>query len=967
MIDTIGRLVGRADELALLDEVLGGLEGGRGALLQVVGDPGIGKTRLLLELDRRAKERGHLVLAGRASELERDLPHSIFVDALDEYLRTLDRGWLGAVDRASEGELARIFPAVPRSETDRQTVLDERYRVHRAVRALLEELAEARPLVLLLDDLHWADPASVDLVGSLVRRPPRGKVLVAFALRRRQAPPRLAAALERDSGTLVRVELGALSEPEVAELLGDGVTAAAARSLHEESGGNPFYLDQLVRVSGHVAGPNAEGDGLAGGARLPPVVAMALASELADLPDTARALLDAAAVAGDPFEIELAVAAAETTEPEALVALDMLLNAALLHPTDVPRRFRFRHPILRRAVYDATGAAWRHGAHRRVAQALADHGAPPASRAHHVEQFASPGDRDAIRLFTEAADASAQRAPASAARWYRAALRLLPRGEGEADERAELLGRLAGVSAGVGQYDESHAALLELLDVLSREAPARRLQATAACAGVEHLLGRHDAAHGRLVQALAGLEEQVSADGAGLMLDLAMDGYFGADYDRMHMWGERALEIAVQLGEPPLTAAAHAVVCLGDAYGDRIPSALVHHAEAQRLVDALDDLALVQRLDALANLGGAEIYLGLCEEAVSHAKRGLALGRATGQGGLYPLLTQELGVALGILGRLEEAKEHLGGAIEAARLVGSSQGLSWSLVNSAWTAMFSGDLDSAVRLAEESAELVRGLDDSPISTWSAAVLGVVLVESGEPSRGIEVIRDGAGGPELTRIPGFFRVTVQARVTEALLALGRRDEAERAASHAAELAAATDLAMPRAQAAHAQAAVLLAAGDAQAAAVRALEGAAAADEIGARIDAARCRTLAGRALHAAGEAGRAGEVLTLAAETLDDCGAIRYRDEAERELRRLGSRRHRRRGARTSGDGLASLTARELEVARLVVDRRTNPEIAAELFLSRKTVETHLRNAFRKLDVSTRVELARAVERADRGS
>jgi DNA-binding NarL/FixJ family response regulator len=137
-------------------------------------------------------------------------------------------------------------------------------------------------------------------------------------------------------------------------------------------------------------------------------------------------------------------------------------------------------------------------------------------------------------------------------------------------------------------------------------------------------------------------------------------------------------------------------------------------------------------------------------------------------------------------------------------------------------------------------------------------------------------------------------------------------------------------------------------------------------MGARVDAGRCRILAGRALHEAGEDDRAAEELSRAADALDACGAVRYRDEAERELRRLGRRDHRRRGGRRpSGDGLAALTTRELEVARLVVDRKTNPEIAAELFLSQKTVETHLRNTFRKLDVSSRVELARAVERADR--
>ena len=103
----------------------------------------------------------------------------------------------------------------------------------------------------------------------------------------------------------------------------------------------------------------------------------------------------------------------------------------------------------------------------------------------------------------------------------------------------------------------------------------------------------------------------------------------------------------------------------------------------------------------------------------------------------------------------------------------------------------------------------------------------------------------------------------------------------------------------------------------------------------------------------------------AARELDACGALRYRDETERELRKLGHRIHRRtRPGKTDGTGIESLTQRELQVARLVVDRKTNPEIAAELFLSQKTVETHLRNIFRKIDVSSRVALARAVERAD---
>jgi DNA-binding CsgD family transcriptional regulator len=133
-----------------------------------------------------------------------------------------------------------------------------------------------------------------------------------------------------------------------------------------------------------------------------------------------------------------------------------------------------------------------------------------------------------------------------------------------------------------------------------------------------------------------------------------------------------------------------------------------------------------------------------------------------------------------------------------------------------------------------------------------------------------------------------------------------------------------------------------------------------------MEAALARTLAGRALAQSGDRDRAVEQLERAASTLDLCGAQRYRDAAERELRRLGHRIHRRtQPSSPESASVGSLTKRELEIARLVVDRQTNREIAGILFLSPRTVETHIRNIFNKLDASSRVEVARIVERADR--
>ena len=154
------------------------------------------------------------------------------------------------------------------------------------------------------------------------------------------------------------------------------------------------------------------------GVEVPRAVAAALAEELALLSDGGRRVLEGAAVAGDPFEPELVAAAAGVTEMTAIEALDELLRSDLVRPTDVPRRFRFRHPLVRRAVYDSSPGGWRIGAHQRSAEALAARGASAAARAHHVERSAPHGDRAAVALLREAGDEAAQRTPAGAAHWF---------------------------------------------------------------------------------------------------------------------------------------------------------------------------------------------------------------------------------------------------------------------------------------------------------------------------------------------------------------------------------------------------------------------------------------------------------------------------------------------------------------------------------------------------------------------
>src|SRR5689334_12124273 len=165
-------LVGRAQELAELDEALDQVARGEPRFLQIVGEAGIGKSRLLAELARRGESRGCLVLDGRAAEFEQDLPFGLIVAALNDYLGSLDPAMLDGLDQDELRELASTFPSLRQPSGPAATTGDgaERYRLHHSIRAVLERLAKRQPLILSLDDVHWADPGSVEVISHLLRR-----------------------------------------------------------------------------------------------------------------------------------------------------------------------------------------------------------------------------------------------------------------------------------------------------------------------------------------------------------------------------------------------------------------------------------------------------------------------------------------------------------------------------------------------------------------------------------------------------------------------------------------------------------------------------------------------------------------------------------------------------------------------------------------------------------------------------
>ncbi len=943
--------VGRASELEQLEEMLGALGGAAPACLAVEGEPGIGKTHLLAELRRRADERGMLVLTGTGAEFERDVPFGVWTDALDAYVASRAPEQLPV---AALSELGGVLPSLPGAAEP--PPVDERYRTHRAVRALLEGIAAEQATVIVLDDLHWADQASLELIASLLKRAPAAPVLLALGYRTGQVPPQLVAALAEPRVRLL--ELAPLDESGVRELLGERVDARRRQAIREESGGNPLYALQLARAD-KLPARSSSGDRVAGEAGVPSLVAAALIEEVQELEPAARKLLEAAAVAGDPFAPELAFAIAEIETDAGHDALDELLPSGLVQATDVPRQFGFRHPLVRRAVYESTPGGWRLGAHARAAEGLAASGASALARAHHVEQSAAVGDLEAATILIEAGQASASRAPSAAVRWFDAALRLIPDDDGQM--RLGVLVMQAQALRSVGDRERCRAVLLQALELLPPEQAAMRIGLTAACAFCEDALGRHEEARARLDQALAELPEDCPRERVAVLLNLAGGAFFTQELERMRETAQEAAAVAAPLGDPGLDLSAAAMLGHANVLLGRTEEAGVCLDRGAELIDDLPDAELAGRVEAVNRLGWAALYLERFADAIVYLERGVSRSRATGQSQFMPYMLQALGLAEATLGNRDAALELSGNAVEGARLMNVEYVLGSALVSRGGTALMSGDLEIVIAAATEGLALLETMDRGTVLAIAGCGLAAATVEVGDLSADLDSYVAVAGGWEMPLLAATYRAQFQEVLTRGWIAAGEPDRARECAERSEAAAAELGLPVALAQGLRARAAVLLADGEAAEAVELARRSAESAAGAGARIEAARSRSLAGQALGEAGEREAALELLREAEAELDACGAARPREEARRALRRLGGRIEPR-GPAAGGDGLASLSKREREVAALVTERKTNKQVAAELFLSEKTVESHLRNIFFKLGVSSRVEVAHTVER-----
>lgn len=874
----------------------------------------MGKSALLTALGSRAADAGLRVLAGRVGEFERTIPFGVLVDALDNHVTD----WTA----------------------DRDTL-------HRTTRGLLADLAEDSGLVLLLDDLHWADDGSIDLIGYLVRHPPAAAVLLACAYRPRQLAQRLRERLDH-SALVERLELAPLDLADAAALL--GLSTAACQSLHEASGGNPFYLEALA-----LRGRTVETGSREGTPELPPAIRAALEGELDGLAPGTRRVLQIAAVTADPCEPEMLAEVAGITIEETLGCLDELASADLVRPAADLRSYHFRHPIVRNISYHSATASLRHNAHSRAAAVLERYGAPPEIRAHHVERAAQRGDAAAAAVLTSAARNVVGTAPGTAAQWFASALALTA-GPADSAQRLELSWGRARALGLSGQLTASRQVLHDLLAAMPRSHP-ERMDAVAFCAHIERTLGRHAEVRALAGRELAAMDDQDTVPAAVLKLVLAVSlvqvlespAVIGRLIDEV-------LATADRHASPLLGAGARGVAAMLELDGGNIERHLTHLRSAAEAVDGATDGAIAERLECVGWLSWSELRLGRYREALRHYERTLAVARSTGQLLTHANLLLGRANSLRWLGWLDDAAVSAEDAVEAAFLGGSTDVQAITLADHSWIRTLRGDTDAGLALARRAVDVARSVEGW-YRTYAQVRVGHACVAAGDFAVALLELQDAGLDRSMSRVPLPYRAEMCELMVQATLGCGRPTDAAGWAELASTTAAGLGLACCVGFAELATAAVCVARGELVKAVERANAAVGLFDSVGARMEVGRARLLSGRALAAQGNEADAVAELRHARTLFATCGAHGLDAEAGAALEKLGT------ADREPPAGLDSLTKRELQVAELVGKGMTNRQVARRLQMAEKTVEGHLSRIFDKLSVPSRAALANLIASA----
>jgi DNA-binding NarL/FixJ family response regulator len=966
--------IGRADELRRLLDVLERAESGRASAALVAGDAGVGKTRLLAELATRAEQRGARVLVGGCMEAgDVGLPYVPFVDAFRDLGTRPGEAEVAAPLVAAVPALGRLLPKageepLPLASTDGF----EQVQLLDGVLSLLVRLSELAPLLLVIEDLHWADSSTRNLLAFLIRTLRTGRVALVASYRsdelHRRHPLRpLLAELVRVSD-LERIELPPFNRAELAEylraLVGEGVPSDAVDRILARSEGNAFFAEELV-AAGAV---RAE-------VLLPEALADVLLSRVEALSELAREVLKVAAVAGRRVGHQLLVAVFGRPEPELEQGLREAIAAQVLVADPVTETYRFRHALLQEVVYGDLLPGERSRLHATYARLLADHG-PAAELAYHsMAAHDLPGALAA--LVRAAADARDVFAPKEALHHLTEACELWDRVPDAVKvagiDRVELLLRAAAAASDSGESRHAVSHAREAVAALGPDTEGPR--AAMVYERLAAYLYQSDADFDEMLAAARRAVELVDADPPTELRAQVTNGLGrvlagGRRYAEARRWCDEALAVARAVGSTREEARALINLAVLEQRLDHedIARSLLHEARAKAA--EAGDRSLEMR--SQYSLGALEFDRGDMAAGAAAFDQAIAVAEASG------LTWAEYGIHAQVLrcyadyvtGSWERAEQryavvdernpapaslsavslyievgrgHPGAGERAARLQRFYSDDSWVTYMSggcgADLARWQGDLDRARALAAAALAALEAVDEG----WELSAIWPATV--GLAAEADRAVRARAAGDE-------DAVAEALKTGQALLERSR--EAERQARAIGRQVGPEALAwLARAEAEWAR-----------------LEGRAEPDLWAASAEAfaygyvyeeARSRWRLAEALLAAGRREEALEPARAAHATAVRLGANPLRAEVEA----LGRRGRLDLGMSADEGGLGlgvHLTPRELEVLRLVAAGRSNTQIAEVLYISPKTASVHVSNILSKLGVRSRVEAAATAHR-----
>ncbi|WP_233225910.1 ATP-binding protein [Amycolatopsis sp. CA-126428] len=937
--------VGRTDELAAL------LSAARRppALVVIEGEAGIGKTRLTAELTARPELGRTRVLAARCRPGREPFPYGVVVEALREAGRHLPpAGRLSPLAGVLGRYVPELAPSLPPPPDPLGDSRAETHRFFRAVRELLDSLG---PLVLVVDDLHWADDGSRRLLRFLAADLPPGTVLV-VTYRPEDAPGGLPlghAHRPAAGGSTTRIRLGPLDPGGVrrlaAAVLGEpDISAAFAARLHERTAGIPFVVEEVLLVLRDPAGAvqdDAVARRMLDGAEVPVPLREAAAERMAALPLAARRITEAAAVLGEPGSAAILGEIAGLEAARGRQALVLALERAVLVEF-AECRYGFRHELARQAAYRTIPGPHREQLHRRAVRALAGRNPPPLAELAEHSRKAGDGP-GALRYGEAAADRAIDAGdPATAIGLLRS---LLATTDLEPSTVDRLAVKLASVAAnGVSQTD----VITTLEGLLSDARLSGRLSAEIRLS-LGLLLARQagglEAARVELEVALGGLEHR--PDLAGRAMAVLAQPWIGATPLRAHRpWLDRVDTLITTTSDTRLRLTLMA---------NNVPSRLHTGdrrawAELEGVPPAAGTAEEQRQLARLyCNAADAGAWTGHHRRARGLLERGMQL--AADSGTPYVVSTARTtgvhidwlsgewtGLDERALGLLAEYRDLLPVSSELSLVLGLLAG-----TRGAWDR-------AAARFSAIGVDRPENAVTPVVVAAHGGIAGMLLAQDAAEAAAAEAAR----GLELLRTKGVWAWAGDLIPTaaEAFCRTGRVVEARALLDELDRETIGLDAPMARAVLADARGIVAAAAGD-EPAAIRFFDE---ASERYGRLPAPYPATLAAerraRCRLEHGDTGVTGEIADLA-DAFAALGATRDAARCRHTSRSMGGAVPSRRGRRGYGD---QLSPRELDVASLLADGHTNREIAEVLFLSRRTVEQHVANVLRKLKVRSRDEL-----------